>query len=46
MSALSDSSTTVDELKSRVLAFARERDWELLWSASNASNRGILKVYR
>jgi dCTP diphosphatase len=37
MSALSDSSTTVDELKSRVLAFARERDWEQFHAPKNLS---------
>jgi hypothetical protein len=35
---LADATTTIAELKSRVLAFARERDWELLLSASDASN--------
>ncbi len=37
MPALSDSSTTVAQLKQRVLAFARERDWEQFHSPKNLS---------
>src|SRR5476649_2772869 len=37
MTALSDSSTTVNELKARVLAFVRERDWEQFHSPKNLS---------
>ncbi len=37
MPALTDSSTTVAELKSRVLAFARERDWEQFHAPKNLS---------
>lgn len=37
MAALNDSSTTVAELKSRVLAFVRERDWEQFHSPKNLS---------
>ncbi len=37
MPALSDSSTTVNELKSLVLAFARERDWEQFHAPKNLS---------
>ena len=37
MPALSDSSTTVNELKSRVLDFARERDWEQFHAPKNLS---------
>ena len=37
MPALSDSSTTIAELKTRVLAFARERDWEQFHSPKNLS---------
>ncbi|HEY5078384.1 MAG TPA: nucleotide pyrophosphohydrolase [Opitutaceae bacterium] len=37
MNALSDSSTTVAQLKERVLAFARERDWEQFHSPKNLS---------
>jgi hypothetical protein len=43
MAALSDSSTTVLLLKERVLAFVRERDWELLSSALKLSNRLFLQ---
>ncbi|HEY4990133.1 MAG TPA: nucleotide pyrophosphohydrolase [Opitutaceae bacterium] len=37
MTALSDSATTVNELKARVLAFVRERDWEQFHSPKNLS---------
>ncbi|HXN35654.1 MAG TPA: nucleotide pyrophosphohydrolase [Opitutaceae bacterium] len=37
MPALSDSATTVSELKNRVLAFARERDWEQFHAPKNLS---------
>lgn len=37
MAALADSSTTVSELKARVLAFVRERDWEQFHSPKNLS---------
>jgi NTP pyrophosphatase (non-canonical NTP hydrolase) len=37
MAALTDSATTVSELKSRVLAFARVRDWEQFHSPKNLS---------
>jgi NTP pyrophosphatase (non-canonical NTP hydrolase) len=37
MPALSDSSTTVNELKSRILAFVRERDWEQFHAPKNLS---------
>ncbi len=37
MSALTDSATTVADLKSRVLAFVRERDWEQFHSPKNLS---------
>jgi NTP pyrophosphatase (non-canonical NTP hydrolase) len=37
MAALNDSTTTVSELKTRVLAFARERDWEQFHSPKNLS---------
>ena len=37
MAALSDSATTVSELKNRVLAFARERDWEQFHAPKNLS---------
>jgi dCTP diphosphatase len=37
MPALTDSSTTVNELKSLVLAFARERDWEQFHAPKNLS---------
>lgn len=36
-SALSDSQTTVSELKTRVLAFVRERDWEQFHAPKNLS---------
>lgn len=37
MAALSDSTTTLADLKSRVLAFVRERDWEQFHSPKNLS---------
>lgn len=37
MPALTDSATTIAELKTRVLAFARERDWEQFHSPKNLS---------
>jgi dCTP diphosphatase len=37
MPELSDASTTVNELKARVLAFVRERDWEQFHSPKNLS---------
>ena len=37
MAALTDTTTTVAELKSRVLAFVRERDWEQFHSPKNLS---------
>jgi NTP pyrophosphatase (non-canonical NTP hydrolase) len=37
MPALSDSVTTLAELKERVLAFARERDWEQFHAPKNLS---------
>jgi NTP pyrophosphatase (non-canonical NTP hydrolase) len=37
MPSLSDSATTVAELKNRVLAFARERDWEQFHAPKNLS---------
>lgn len=37
MAALTDSTTTVAELKARVLAFVRERDWEQFHSPKNLS---------
>jgi len=37
MNALTDSSTTLAELKARVLAFARERDWEQFHAPKNLS---------
>jgi len=37
MAALTDSATTISELKNRVLAFARERDWEQFHSPKNLS---------
>jgi dCTP diphosphatase len=37
MPALADSATTVAELKSRVLAFVRERDWEQFHAPKNLS---------
>ena len=37
MTALTDSATTVAELKARVLAFVRERDWEQFHAPKNLS---------
>ena len=37
MAAPTDSTTTVAELKTRVLAFVRERDWEQFHSPKNLS---------
>ena len=37
MAALTDASTTVADLKTRVLAFVRERDWEQFHSPKNLS---------
>ncbi len=37
MNAPSDSTTTLSQLKDRVLAFARERDWEQFHSPKNLS---------
>lgn len=37
MNAGTDATTTVSELKERVLAFARERDWEQFHSPKNLS---------
>jgi NTP pyrophosphatase (non-canonical NTP hydrolase) len=37
MPALSDSATTLAELKKRVLTFARERDWEQFHAPKNLS---------
>lgn len=37
MATLSDSATTVSELRERVLAFVRERDWEQFHSPKNLS---------
>jgi dCTP diphosphatase len=37
MPALTDSATTVADLKARVLAFARERDWEQFHAPKNLS---------
>ena len=37
MAALTDSTTTVAELKTRLLAFVRERDWEQFHSPKNLS---------
>jgi dCTP diphosphatase len=37
MPALSDSTTTLAQLKERVLAFARERDWEQFHAPKNLS---------
>src|SRR4051812_48686444 len=37
MAALTDGNTTVTELKARVLAFVRERDWEQFHSPKNLS---------
>jgi dCTP diphosphatase len=37
MAALTDSATTIADLKSRLLAFVRERDWEQFHSPKNLS---------
>lgn len=37
MAPLTDSSATVETLKSRILAFARERDWEQFHAPKNLS---------
>jgi NTP pyrophosphatase (non-canonical NTP hydrolase) len=37
MATLTDESTTLAEIKSRVLAFARERDWEQFHAPKNLS---------
>lgn len=37
MAALTDSATTISDLKARVLAFVRERDWEQFHSPKNLS---------
>src|SRR5215470_8164710 len=37
MAALTDSATTLSDLKARVLAFVRERDWEQFHSPKNLS---------
>jgi len=37
MPALADATTTIADLKDRVLAFARERDWEQFHSPKNLS---------
>ena len=37
MAALNDSATTISELKTRVLAFVRERDWEQFHTPKNLS---------
>ena len=37
MAALTDSATTISELKTRVLAFVRERDWEQFHTPKNLS---------
>ena len=37
MASLTDSTTTLAELKTRVLAFARERDWEQFHAPKNLS---------
>lgn len=37
MATLTDSTTTLAELKTRVLAFARERDWEQFHAPKNLS---------
>lgn len=37
MAALTDSATTIAELKARLLAFVRERDWEQFHSPKNLS---------
>ncbi len=37
MAALNDSTTTISDLKARVLAFVRERDWEQFHTPKNLS---------
>src|SRR5688500_14781273 len=37
MAALADSATTISDLKTRVLAFVRERDWEQFHTPKNLS---------
>jgi dCTP diphosphatase len=37
MAALADSATTISELKQRLVAFVRERDWEQFHSPKNLS---------
>ena len=37
MASLSDSTSTVDDLKTRILAFVRERDWEQFHAPKNLS---------
>jgi len=37
MSSLTDANTNIAELKSRILAFARERDWEQFHAPKNLS---------
>ncbi len=37
MAAFSDSSTTLAEIKARILAFAKERDWEQFHAPKNLS---------
>ena len=37
MAALSDSTSTVEDLKRRILAFVRERDWEQFHAPKNLS---------
>ena len=37
MAALTDSATTISDLKTRVLAFVREREWEQFHSPKNLS---------
>ena len=37
MASISDSATTLAELKTRILAFARERDWEQFHAPKNLS---------
>ena len=37
MAALTDSATTISDLKTRVLAFVRERDWEQFHTPKNLS---------
>jgi dCTP diphosphatase len=37
MAALNDTATTIDELRKRILAFVRERDWEQFHTPKNLS---------